>query len=180
MYQILTKTPADYWPFWLVGLGGVVLVFVGLLAVFWLPKIEERRKDEFPPEAPQQAPAPEEGPVRTEQVRFVRIGKPAEPCFGTVTTARWTGVGAAGEILLPGKGQHDPKMGREHFYIRLAEGGFLVRPGRRETFVNGVPIRALGDTLMRDGDRLRAGSCEYRLFLEKTARKANSREETRI
>ena len=56
----------------------------------------------------------------------------------------------------------------------------MVRSGKRETFVNGVPIRALGEVPMRSGELIRAGSFEYRVLLEHSEDRKIREEETRL
>lgn len=179
-WSVLAVGSAAYWPFWMVGLGGAVLLIVGLLALVWLPKIEERRRDEIDPYGPVEKRREDKEPPREENVRFVRLGRQRQSVPCRIATDRWTSVGAHGACVLPGPGQPDPKLGREHFYIRLKGSGFLVRSGKGETFVNGVPIRPLGEVFLRDGELIRAGSYEYRVLLEKAGEMKNSEEETRL
>ena len=179
-WSILASGAAAYWPFWMVGLGGAVLLIVGLLALVWLPKIEERSRDDVDPYGPVEKIQKEPEPFRQENVCLARLGKQRQSVFCQVSTNSWTSFGTNGDCILPGAGQQDPKLGRVHFYLRLKDGGFMVRSGKRETFVNGVPIRALGEVPMRSGELIRAGSFEYRVLLEHSEDRKIREEETRL
>ena len=180
--MVLASGAAAYWPFWMVGLGGALLVVIGRLALIWLPKSEERRRDDMDPYGPVERLREEEPPEppRQEKVLLARLGKQRQSVLCQVATDRWTSFGSQGDCILPGAGQRDPKLKREHFYLRLKGGGFLVRPGKGETFVNGVPIRALGQVPLRSGELIRAGSFEYRVLLEHGEEQKIREEETRL
>lgn len=161
MPTVLTAGLTVYWPFWLVGIGGVILVVIAVLALLLLkghsdtPAAEGKRRAFHRPKSD----GPQTAPVT---LRFFRMGTPSDAKSTLIFQDQWLAVGSGKNADFCPDPQ-DRQLAEIHCRIRLS-GQTLSVAAVEETFVNGVPIRQLGTVPMRSGDLLRVGSREYRVI----------------
>lgn len=162
---LLATGISAYWPFWLVCVGGVALLVIGLLALLLLSGKQDfprTRRENLPFSRGKPDHSPGQLPKETQsKLQFVRIGKHSSVKSATLSENQWHTVGRAADICLDAE---DGKLADVHFRICLRGDALLVAAVEAETFVNGVPIRGLGTVSMQSGEQLRAGSYEYRLI----------------
>ena len=150
-----------YWPLWLAGLGGVLLLVIAVMALLLLkghPNPSEAEKQNLP-----KIPKTGQRQTAAEAVAFFRIGPGFWEKTVTAVPECWISVGSdtrTGFCL----DSEDSKLERQHFQICLTGNALLVSASEGETFANGVPIRYLGNVSLRSGDLIRAGSHEYRVI----------------
>lgn len=172
----LAVTGQIYWPFWLVCIGGVVLVIIAILALLLVkghmdyPDGKKKPSPEMPPEEPkpaaqppvENAPAARPPAASPTTLTFVRIGRLSREVSTPIVPQRWLTVGRAADFCLDGQ---DLNLADVHFRVRLTGETLWVEAVEKETFVNGVPTWQLGMIAMESGSLLRAGSYEYRVML---------------
>lgn len=167
---------AAYWPLLLVGVCGVVLLIIAVLALLLIKGSTElpatwklmhaviEKKEQEKKEIPE---------YKTISVQFFRIGRDGEAKEVLLQPDKW---------ILVGSGEHadfclekdDHKLAEKHFRICIKRGLMSVASLEQETFVNGVPIRKLGVVQICSGDLIRAGSHEYRVVFSPGEEKENA------
>lgn len=166
---------ASFWLWGAVALAVAVTAAVIALVIFRKKRPQSQTAPEAIPEEPVQlaqpeVPSPAETPLPKEAIhhlyltdiphgtrkRHYSLREDNPVCFGR--------DGRADEII---NGQ-DKKLSGTHFSI-VAQGGiYRIRDegSRNGTFLNGVPIAGKGWCQFLSGDKLRAGSYEYRITIE--------------
>ena len=155
-----------YWPLLLVGICGIVLVIIALLALLLLKESRDfsvtwKLLHTVRDRKGQGSRKPKtEHPV---DVCFYRIGRDSDVLKVSLVPQWWYVVGSDGknDICLDAK---DTNLTGKHFKMRIRKERLWVEALEGETFTNGVPIRKLGAVSIGSGDLIRAGSHEYRVI----------------
>lgn len=161
----LKLPPVTYWPFWLVVGCGVILISVAILAAVIITIKEERHEEKKPEKLDMKQKTLQAGVVLGEPVvlQFVSIGRNLPRVTVQAFPELWmtAGSGPRADIKL----NSDPNLKPIHFKICFSKGALLVKEAEGETYLQGIPIRQLGTVTMVSGDKLRAGSFEYRVTI---------------
>lgn len=172
IYTAFSSGISAYWPLLLVGICGIVLVVIAIMALLLLKgsdnlsalravleKNEQFRRNGL-----------DEGEI---YVQFFRIGRDGVVQKVKVEPQKWftVGSGDAADICLD---SNDPKLAEKHFRIHIKGEILSVSTLELETFVNGVPITKLGAVQAYSGDLIRAGSHEYRVIFSRGEERENA------
>lgn len=168
------EQPASAAPIWVwVAAGVVVLAGVAVAAVLLSRKKQPQVAPEVletPPEVvevPEVPPAPVAPKEPSYHLYLTDIPHGTRKRHYRLTENRPLSLGRDGradEIL----NAEDKRLSGSHFSIVAQAGVYRIRDekSRNGTFLNGVPIGEKGWCSFHSGDKLRAGSCEYRIVIQ--------------